>query len=64
MRSVQVTATHPRSLVFHGTHCYVTCDNSILKLDKTNGAVLSSKKVNNEIRGLDFLPRGTCMCVN
>ncbi|KAI6656851.1 Serine/threonine-protein kinase PknD [Oopsacas minuta] len=62
MKSINVTANHPRSLVTHGTHCYVTCDNWILKLETTKSNVLSSQKVNHDIRGLDFYKGRLYVC--
>ena len=61
-KTINITAIHPRSLLIHGPICYVTCDNWILKLQKANGVVLSSQKVNHEIRGLDLYQDNLYVC--
>eukprot|EP00800_Vazella_pourtalesii_P009976 TRINITY_DN2505_c0_g1_i1.p1 TRINITY_DN2505_c0_g1~~TRINITY_DN2505_c0_g1_i1.p1 ORF type:complete len:422 (+),score=70.69 TRINITY_DN2505_c0_g1_i1:357-1622(+) len=61
-KTINITTVHPRSLLIHGPTCYVTCDNWVLKLNKANGVVLSSLKVNHEIRGLDLYQDHLYVC--
>ena len=62
INTINLTAPHPRSLVIHGPYCYITCDLWILKLQKSNGAVVSSQKVKNEIRGLNLYKEELFVC--
>ena len=62
IRLIPLDAQHPRSLIIHGVHCYVTCDLWVLKLLKANGTLVSSQKLKNEIRGLDLYKEELFVC--
>ena len=61
-RTINLITPHPRYLVIHGPHCYITCDLWILKVLKSNGTLVSTLKVKNEVRGLGLYKGQLFVC--